>query len=334
MFYGGDYDWIDYFYFIKIGVNEPIALDEATQSVSGYIITNDTAFIYGNDSETTKSVKYSYSFNDLENPEIDTIAYDGYFWPLSFLDDYYYIQAISSIDYTRHDFLYSTLNGLQELDPIYIPSNGYTFQLSYYQYNNNKYLLITGLNVYTGDIIQIYTEGLPSTGNDILNFSFAEQTDEATINSTNHTVEIEVANGTNLANLVATFTLSENATAYIGTTQQTSGTIENDFSNSVTYIIEAENSDTQDWTITVTEATVGINSISKNGFSIYPNPTNGKINIETQEQIEQITIIDITGKTIIETTNTEIDLSKQKIGTYFLKIETENGIFTEKIIVE
>ena len=68
--------------------------------------------------------------------------------------------------------------------------------------------------------------------------------------------------------------------------------------------------------------------------SIYPNPTNGKINIETQEQIEKITILDISGKIIIETTNTEIDLSKQKTGTYFVKIETASGILTEKIVVE
>ncbi len=67
---------------------------------------------------------------------------------------------------------------------------------------------------------------------------------------------------------------------------------------------------------------------------IYPNPTNGKINIETQGQIEKITILDISGKIILETTNTKIDLTKQQAGTYFVKIETKNGILTEKIIIE
>jgi len=44
--------------------------------------------------------------------------------------------------------------------------------------------------------------------------------------------------------------------------------------------------------------------------------------------------LDISGKIILETTNTKIDLSKQQAGTYFVKIETKNGILTEKIIVE
>ena len=178
------------------------------------------------------------------------------------------------------------------------------------------------------------TEQQLNTENDILTFSFTEQTGDATINSTNHTIDIEIANGTNLTNLVAIFTLSDFATAFIGATEQTSGTSENDFSNPVIYIIEAENGEMQEWTITVTEATVGINTVFENEFNIYPNPTNEKINIETAEQIEKITILDISGKIILEITSTEIDLSKQKTGTYFLKIETENGIFTEKIIIE
>ncbi len=110
--------------------------------------------------------------------------------------------------------------------------------------------------------------------------------------------------------------------------------MENDFSSPVTYTIEAENGEIQEWTIIVTEATVGINAVSEKEFSIYPNPTNGRINIETNKQIKKITILNISGKIILETTNTEIDLSKQKTGTYFLKIETENDIFTEKIVVE
>lgn len=47
-----------------------------------------------------------------------------------------------------------------------------------------------------------------SNENDFLTFSFTEQTGNATINATNHTADIEVANGTDLTNLIATFTLS------------------------------------------------------------------------------------------------------------------------------
>ena len=58
----------------------------------------------------------------------------------------------------------------------------------------------------------------PITQPDIISFSFAEQTGVATPNSTNHTIDIEVANGTSLTNLIATFTLSDMATSYIGAT--------------------------------------------------------------------------------------------------------------------
>ena len=73
----------------------------------------------------------------------------------------------------------------------------------------------------------------------------------------------------------------------------------------------------------------------QNEILIFPNPLqlNQKLKIETTEQIEKITVLDITGKTIIKTTKTEIDFYKQKTGVYFLKIETKNTIFTKKIII-
>ncbi len=77
-----------------------------------------------------------------------------------------------------------------------------------------------------------------------------------------------------------------------------------------------------------------IKTNSKNNLQIYPNPTNGIINIKTQEQVKKITISDITGKVILKTTKTKIDFSKQKRGIYFLQIETNEGILTEKIIFE
>ncbi len=107
-----------------------------------------------------------------------------------------------------------------------------------------------------------------------------------------------------------------------------------------TYYCEVTNINVPDLIIRSNNISVtvdGISSIFNNSTikaTIFPNPTNGVINIKTNEQIEKITILDISGKIILETTNTEIDLSKQKTGTYFVKIETENGIFTEKTILK
>jgi ELWxxDGT repeat protein len=69
-------------------------------------------------------------------------------------------------------------------------------------------------------------------------------------------------------------------------------------------------------------------------LSIYPNPTYGKINIETNERVENISVLNISGKEILKTIKTEIDLTNYENGTYILKIETENGLINKTIIKE
>ena len=90
----------------------------------------------------------------------------------------------------------------------------------------------------------------PDTDTDILTFVLAEQTGDATINTTNHTVEVEVATGTDISNLTPTLTLSEGATSNPanGETVDFTGSE----SNSVIYTVTAEDGiTTQDWTVTV-----------------------------------------------------------------------------------
>jgi len=93
---------------------------------------------------------------------------------------------------------------------------------------------------------------------DLLDFSFAEQTGPATIDPVAQTIDIEVLFGTDLTTLVASFVLSPNATAVIGTTPQISGTTSNDFSSDVEYIVTAGNGiTTKTWTVSVSFAPPG-----------------------------------------------------------------------------
>ncbi|TXK71889.1 DUF5018 domain-containing protein, partial [Paenibacillus sp. N3.4] len=85
-------------------------------------------------------------------------------------------------------------------------------------------------------------------------FSLAQQSGPAVIDTTTHTVAIQVANGTSLSSLVATFTLSAGASAKVGTVDQVNGSSVNDFTNPVTYVVKAEDGSTQNWTVTVTVA--------------------------------------------------------------------------------
>jgi hypothetical protein len=92
-----------------------------------------------------------------------------------------------------------------------------------------------------------------NTGTDFLSFTFPQQSVPAVINTTNHTVTIEVVSGTALNNLVAGFTLSSGAVAKIGGISQVSNVTNNDFTGPVIYLVIAEDTSiTQNWTITAT----------------------------------------------------------------------------------
>ncbi|PLW98978.1 MAG: hypothetical protein C0594_17630, partial [Marinilabiliales bacterium] len=108
-----------------------------------------------------------------------------------------------------------------------------------------------------------------STEKDVLTYSFAEQTGPAIIDDVNHTVDVEVAMGTDLTTLVADFTLSDLASATVATVDQVSGVTANDFSAPVTYVVMAEDSSTQDWIVTVTEA---LTQSSENDILTYTFP--------------------------------------------------------------
>jgi hypothetical protein len=91
-----------------------------------------------------------------------------------------------------------------------------------------------------------------NTANDILTYSIGTNT--GVVNPTNHTVAVTVPFGTNLTNLIATFTLSPQASATVGGVNQVSGSTSNNFSGPVTYAVAAGSGAVQNWTVTVTQA--------------------------------------------------------------------------------
>ncbi len=84
----------------------------------------------------------------------------------------------------------------------------------------------------------------------------------------------------------------------------------------------------------------GVNSNNKNNFIIvYPNPAIDKIYIEhTNNDEMEINLLDIVGKQVGEETKsenptTEIDVSGLSEGVYFMKVSTNEGVLTKKIVV-
>jgi hypothetical protein len=87
----------------------------------------------------------------------------------------------------------------------------------------------------------------PEPETDILTFSLSQQTEQAVINTTNHTVNIRVVYGTDLTNLTPTITVSPGASI-----NPASGVSRN-FTSPVVYTVTSGSS-SQDWIITVTVA--------------------------------------------------------------------------------
>lgn len=82
---------------------------------------------------------------------------------------------------------------------------------------------------------------------------------------------------------------------------------------------------------------LGLNNELPISFLLYPNPTSSILNFESEVFISRISLSDVMGKTILTKTvngvNTALDIESLKTGTYFLRIETEDGnVVTKKVI--
>lgn len=71
---------------------------------------------------------------------------------------------------------------------------------------------------------------------------------------------------------------------------------------------------------------------NKINFTIYPNPTSEVLNIQTEEFINYVTIFSVSGKQLIQTSSTSIDVSLLHSGTYFVELQTNKGKETKLFI--
>lgn len=67
-------------------------------------------------------------------------------------------------------------------------------------------------------------------------------------------------------------------------------------------------------------------------FTAYPNPTSSLITIMLDEEIKNVTIYNLMGAKVMNTSSNQIDVSHLSSGTYIMKVTTEKGIGTKKII--
>lgn len=76
---------------------------------------------------------------------------------------------------------------------------------------------------------------------------------------------------------------------------------------------------------------VGINEIDNSSVNLYPNPTTGMVFVEA-ENFVNASVIDMTGRVVMTTTETTFDMSNLSNGVYMVRINTANGTATQKIV--
>jgi len=115
------------------------------------------------------------------------------------------------------------------------------------------------------------------------------------------------------------------------------------YSSDGTYTIEwiyedcSGKTTSQQQTVIIGSNSTDIKEVSEINVSIYPNPVNEILNISCNEQnVDRITIFDITGQTVVEKTNISnierIDMSGFNAGIYFINIYNDKNIYSRKIV--
>jgi hypothetical protein len=70
------------------------------------------------------------------------------------------------------------------------------------------------------------------------------------------------------------------------------------------------------------------------GVAVYPNPAHDYIHVETMCTSPLIQISDITGRLVLSTTDTDINISTLPEGVYFVAVTADNQKFIERIVIK
>lgn len=86
--------------------------------------------------------------------------------------------------------------------------------------------------------------------------------------------------------------------------------------------------------VTWTPSSTGINNSEfDNLYSVYPNPAKKSIFVSGPD-IQQVEILNLSSKSLLKSTQTSINVSSLKSGSYIVRIYTNNGVVNKKIIKE
>ncbi|MNX54258.1 hypothetical protein D3C86_849810 [compost metagenome] len=89
----------------------------------------------------------------------------------------------------------------------------------------------------------------------------------------------------------------------------------------------------EDYTLNVQE-NLGIGDFDKTNFKLYPNPTTGILNLQTDLEVQDIQIYNQLGQFIASQKTTQVDLSNVSSGMYIIQINFKNGQTSKQKVVK
>lgn len=83
----------------------------------------------------------------------------------------------------------------------------------------------------------------------------------------------------------------------------------------------------------IKDAPLSTNDFDKSKVSVYPNPVKDELNIETEYNVETVQVFDLTGKTVLTLKgSSNLNVSQLTNGVYILRVTTDNGVLTQKLV--
>ncbi|MDR2085619.1 MAG: T9SS type A sorting domain-containing protein, partial [Dysgonamonadaceae bacterium] len=82
----------------------------------------------------------------------------------------------------------------------------------------------------------------------------------------------------------------------------------------------------------ITSLTTGIDDVVDRGLRVYPNPVQSELFIQSERPIERVEITDVSGRAVVSTNSTTVNVSHLPRGVYSAKIFIGNQSFVKKIV--
>ncbi|MCX8523387.1 choice-of-anchor J domain-containing protein [Chryseobacterium formosus] len=201
--------------------------------------------------------------------------------------------------------------------------------------NSHEYFLSQIGTVTQGQSYNITLKG-NTAGNYTSHFAvFVDWNQNGVLNDPGEVYEVTqtITGSTGLDAMQAVHSIAVPATALPGNTRMRVKKVFDD-TNLLNPCLGDDYGQAEDYTLNVLDAQLAVNEATKknSGLKVYPNPVSDILNINSDSKIKSVKIYDLSGKNVLETEKSSINVSGLTSGTYIVTAQTENGIQSSKII--